>query len=308
MLTFSPIVGVAEIGEVHRLRAGAEHRLLQLDEVADLRALRRHRASGGGARTARRARRRDRGVRDHAVVEHRDAVADLRVDDPRAAVNLAAGADRRPPSSETPGWMMVSAPIATSRSMYVVAGSSMVTPAAISSAVLCCLTMRLDFRQLGAAVDAPNFVGVRRPSPSRRPGRARGRWRRGPAGSTPAARSRPRCPDRVEQPVERERVDPRINLADLALGRGGVLLLDNTCNLLAGPDDPAVPAERRPSPSAPWRRRLRGVRSTSVFRAFRSQERHVAREQDHVPVAPSRASRSSAARGRSRVVAPGPRT
>ena len=47
---------------------------------------------------------------------------------------------------------------------------------------------------------------------------------------------------RVEQPCELEGVDTRINLADLALGRAGVLLLDNTCNLLAGPDDTSVAA------------------------------------------------------------------
>ena len=38
----------------------------------------------------------------------------------------------------------------------------------------------------------------------------------------------------VEQPVERERVDAGVDLADRPLGRAGVLLLDNTCNLLAG--------------------------------------------------------------------------
>src|SRR5436190_150465 len=34
--------------------------------------------------------------RDHGVVENRDAIADLRIDDARAAVDFAAAADRRP--------------------------------------------------------------------------------------------------------------------------------------------------------------------------------------------------------------------
>ena len=47
------------------------------------------------------------------------------------------------PSSDTPGWMMVSAPTSTSRPMYVVAGSSSVTPAAINAWFLVCFTIRL---------------------------------------------------------------------------------------------------------------------------------------------------------------------
>ena len=36
---------------------------------------------------------------------------------------------------------------------------------------------------------------------------------------------------RVEQPVEREGVDAGVDLADLPLGRRGVALLDDPCNL-----------------------------------------------------------------------------
>ena len=47
------------------------------------------------------------------------------------------------PCRKTPGWMTVSGPTVTSMSTYVVAGSSMVTPAAISSSFLVCRTIRL---------------------------------------------------------------------------------------------------------------------------------------------------------------------
>ena len=47
------------------------------------------------------------------------------------------------PSSETPGWTTVSGPTSTCGSTYVVAGSSIVTPAAISAWFFVCLTIRL---------------------------------------------------------------------------------------------------------------------------------------------------------------------
>ena len=88
---------IAEIGEVHRLRAGAEHGLLHLDEVADL--ARRSPTSASLRRCANGptcdivGRRRDIG--DHAVVETvtRSPICELTIRD--AAVDLAAGADRR---------------------------------------------------------------------------------------------------------------------------------------------------------------------------------------------------------------------
>ena len=46
--------------------------------------------------------------------------------------------------------------------------------------------------------------------------------------------------DRFEQPLEGERVDPGVDLADAPLFRGRVPLLNNTCNPLAGPDNAPV--------------------------------------------------------------------
>ena len=89
-------------------------------------------------------------------------------------------------------------------------------------------------RQLGAAVDAANLVGVcdgdgfdRRPALP---------VDRDEIGQVILALRvfRADAAHRVEQPVEREGVNARVDLADRPLGRRGVLLLDNTCNLLAG--------------------------------------------------------------------------
>src|ERR1035437_2290366 len=95
--------GVAEIRQVHRLRSGPEHGLLQLDEIADARLLADVRfVSEMRERPDARAVR-DRGVGDDAVVEHRHAIADPRVDDADAAVNLAVRPDGRPSLERHPG-------------------------------------------------------------------------------------------------------------------------------------------------------------------------------------------------------------
>lgn len=46
--------------------------------------------------------------------------------------------------------------------------------------------------------------------------------------------------DRIEQPGQVEGIDACIDLRDGTHSRAGVFLLDNTCNLPAVPDDPAV--------------------------------------------------------------------
>src|SRR5436309_16136893 len=96
-----------------------------------------------------------------------------------------------------------------------------------------------DLRQLAAAVDAANFVGT---------------GDHGFDGLPLLSEDldeirqvvllldvlRRDTPDRVEQPAKREGVDAGVDLADLAFGRRGVLLLDYARNLLAGSDDPAI--------------------------------------------------------------------
>src|SRR6185312_14993055 len=86
---------VAEIGEMHRLGTRTERGLFQLHEVADTRAV----ADDGAAAKMRKGTdlrvRRERRLRDDAVIVHGDAIADRRVDDSDAAVDLASRADRR---------------------------------------------------------------------------------------------------------------------------------------------------------------------------------------------------------------------
>ena len=48
--------------------------------------------------------------------------------------------------------------------------------------------------------------------------------------------------NRLEQAFEFERVNPGIDFTNLALGRAGVPILHDACNLPAGPDDAAVAA------------------------------------------------------------------
>ena len=164
MLTFAPIVGVAEIREVHRLRPGAEHGLLQLDEIADLRAL---------ARTSRPARRCANGPTRRVVARSSSPVitqwlrtvtrSPIRESTIRAPLWISQpAADRRAPFERHAGMDdRVRRRSSTSRSMYVVAGSSIVTPAAISCVVFCVSHDSAHCRQLDAAVDAANLVGIR---------------------------------------------------------------------------------------------------------------------------------------------------
>ena len=120
---------------------GTQHGFFHLDEIADARAFANVTA---GAQVSKRSDGRaglDARARDHGVVEDRDAIADLRIDDARAAVDFAAAADRRPPLERYQGCRMVSGPIVTSSSMYAVSGSSIVTPASMSCVVFSCRTI-----------------------------------------------------------------------------------------------------------------------------------------------------------------------
>src|SRR5262252_6969798 len=78
---------VAEIRKMPGFRSGAEHRLLKLDEVPDVRPL----ADVGAVAEVREGAEArgvgDTRVHDQAVVEDDDAIADLGIDDARAAVN-----------------------------------------------------------------------------------------------------------------------------------------------------------------------------------------------------------------------------
>ena len=141
------------------------------------------------------------------VVENDDAVAKARVDDANAAVNLAAAPIVVCPSSETPGWdQSCRRRSSTSGSTYVVAGSSIVTPAAISSEFFCLSHDSTHCSQLDAAVDVPRFVGVcNRDGFDRKPARPAKRDDIRQVALLLRIRSHD-VPERLEKPVESERV------------------------------------------------------------------------------------------------------
>ena len=98
-----------------------------------------------------------------------------------------------------------------------------------------------------------------------------------------------------------------------SLGRAGVLLLDNTCNLLAGFVEPARCGRNRAASSTIGgddgrrRRQRMWCRSTRLLQRFGRKQRHVAGQQDQ-GAGLSRAAPipSSAGRALSQVVAPAP--
>ena len=116
----------------------------------------------------------------------------------------------------------------------------MLTPVGHQRRVLLLSQVPTDARQFRTAVDSLNLGGVVHRYGLHSPAaRAVNRDEIGkvilPLGV--------RCPDAahlVEQTGELEGVDTGIDLVNGAFGRAGVLLLDNTCNLLAVSDDASV--------------------------------------------------------------------
>ena len=151
-----------------------------------------------GARTVRRARRRRR--RESVITQWLRTVTRSpmpRVDDAHAAVNLAAAADRRAPFERHAGMddrvgadLDVAIDVGRRRILDRDAGRHQFRVLVLSHDSAHC-------RQLRAAVDAANFVGVRDGQRFDAPARAAGRSRPDPAGSTRAARSPPRCSGRA---------------------------------------------------------------------------------------------------------------
>ena len=153
-------VRVADVAEVAHLRAAAQSRVLHLGEVADVDAAA---DVGAAAQVAERP-------NAHVVLQRRllddgrddaTAVADRGVDDaavrPDLAV-LADGASCR--EGDVFGWSVVSTPIVTSASMYVVAGSTRVTPASMCRCRMRSRMIGLRLRQLDAVVDAQRLGRV----------------------------------------------------------------------------------------------------------------------------------------------------
>ena len=123
-----PHVGVADVGQVRNLGPRADVRVLDLDERAGLRALPQQRRRAAGRRTARRCRRRDLAAVEVGVAD-RHIVAEHGVDQRRGRADAAALAGARRAAHVGAGSITVSAPISTSTSMSVDAGSTIVTPA-----------------------------------------------------------------------------------------------------------------------------------------------------------------------------------
>ena len=98
---------------------------------------------------------------DHAVVEHGDAVANPRVHDPDTAVNLAAVADRRPGLERH---ARVDDRVDADRHVAIDVGRGGIFNRHPGGHQRCVLGVSHDAthcRELDAAVDAPNLVGIR---------------------------------------------------------------------------------------------------------------------------------------------------
>ncbi len=223
---------------------------------------------------------RDRGVGDDAVVEHRHAIADPRVDDADAAVNLAVRPDGRPSLERHPG---ADDRVRAHLDGGVDVGRRRIFDRHAGRHQFVVLLLSHDsahFRQLAPAVDAADFVGVRH--------------RHGFDAETPLAVHRDQVGQvvlllrilrrdgahRVEEPVEREGINAGIDLADVPFRRAGVAFLNNTCNLLAGSDDAAVAAGTVDPRGQHCRRGARGrVVIQQPLQRFRREHRHIAGEQ-----------------------------
>ena len=153
-------LGVAQIGQVLALGAGAEAGLLQLDEIADARvfgptcASMRRRANGPTCAPARCANRRS------AVGRDDDAIGQHGGFENRSRADAAILADRGVPSRRANGSMMVSAPTRTCVSMVTVSGRSMVTPASISSSDLAAAQDAVGVGEFDARVDAQQLARI----------------------------------------------------------------------------------------------------------------------------------------------------
>ena len=136
-------------------------------------------------------------------------------------------------------------------------------------------------RELGAAVDAANLVGIRDGDGfDDAPSLAENRHEVGQIvfalGVVGGDGSHG-----VEEALEREGVNAGIDLVDVALRRAGVALLDDTCNPLAGSDDSAVAVRVGHDRGDDRGRGARlSVMIRQILQGLRREQRHVAREED----------------------------
>ncbi len=222
------------------LRSFSEHGLFQLDEVANPCAVADvDRRPQVGERTDRRVIG-DDGIVDHAVIQNGHAIADAGVDQARAAMNFAAGSDGRGAFERN---SRMNDRVGADRDVAVDVHGCRIFERhsrCHQRAIFLVSHDATHCRKLGAAVDAENFVGTGNDNRFDRPPLpAVNRHQVGQVvlalcilGGDAA--------NRVEQPVERERVNAGVDFLNRTFGRAGILLLNNTCNLLAGPNDSPV--------------------------------------------------------------------
>ena len=102
----------------------------------------------------------DGGVGDDAVVVNRDAIADSRIDDPHAAVDVAAAADRRRAFERHAG---MDDRVGAHRDVAIDEGRRRVLDGDARGHQFGVLFLSHDathLRQFGAAVDPANLVGI----------------------------------------------------------------------------------------------------------------------------------------------------
>ena len=161
-LTLAPMVASPRYARWLALLPAPERRLLELDEVADVGVLA---DVGAGPQMRERTDRRPVATAiastDHRVVADDRPIADRRVDDAAAGVNLARRAD---PGAALEEDARVNHRVAADLDVAVDVGRgrdrSSVTPAAISSSFFCCRTIAADLGELRPAVDAADLLCV----------------------------------------------------------------------------------------------------------------------------------------------------
>src|SRR5262245_48186402 len=231
---------ITQVCQVHRLRAGAQTGSFDLDKVADLHP------GLDSCLVAKMGERADAHILVHshlaqeAAIQDDDPSADSRVDDPDAAVQLAAGADARVPLDRH---ARVDDCVRPNLDLFVNVGCGRIVNGDARRHQRTVLSVPHDpahLRQLETAVDSGNFLGLRHSHSlhSSAASAVDGHEVRKVVLALRVFGSDP--PDAVEQPIKCKGVNSRVDFVDRTLGGAGILLLHNLCNLLAVSDNPAI--------------------------------------------------------------------